>query len=134
VSVALRAGLAYFVLVFALGFVLGALRVLFLQPALGATAAVLIELPLMLAASWWVCAWLLRRFAVPSVGTTRLVMGGCAFALLLLAEFALGTMVFAQSPAMFFAGFRAPHGWLGLLGQLGFALMPWLQRRRTMKR
>lgn len=132
-SAAWRAGVAYFALVFALGFLLGTLRVLLLAPVLGATVAVLLELPLMLAASWWVCAWLLRRFAVPSAATARLLMGGCAFALLLLAEFALATLVFAQSPAMFLASFRAPHGWLGLLGQLGFALMPWLLRRQSMK-
>ena len=40
---ALTAGLAYFVLVFALAFAMGVLRVLVLVPRLGEVAAVLIE-------------------------------------------------------------------------------------------
>jgi hypothetical protein len=46
------AALRYFGLIFALGFLLGTVRTLLLAPATGATAAVLIELPVMLGASW----------------------------------------------------------------------------------
>lgn len=41
------AGLAYFAVVFAAGFALGVLRVLFAMPILGETVAVLFELPVM---------------------------------------------------------------------------------------
>ena len=58
---ATRAGAAYFAIVFAVGFVLGALRVTFLAPAVGPLPAVALELPVMLAASWWTCGWLMRR-------------------------------------------------------------------------
>ena len=128
---ALRAGAAYFAIVFVLGFVLGTVRVFWLVPAIGALPAVAIELPIMLAASWLVCARLLRRFAVPHAIAARLVMGCSAFVLLMLAEFALATVAFGQSPAAFIAEFREPHALLGFLGQIGFALMPWLQRGRA---
>ncbi len=52
---AVLAGVLYFGLVFALGFILGTLRVLVLEPRLGSTGAVLLELPVMLAASWLLC-------------------------------------------------------------------------------
>lgn len=125
---AMRAGVAYFAAAFALGFVLGTVRVLWLAPSIGALAAVAIEVPIMLVASWWICARLLRRFAVPRNIPARIMMGTLAFALLMLAEFALATLGFGQSPEQFIAGFREPHAVLGLLGQIGFALMPWLQR------
>jgi len=47
----LRPALAYFLPVFALGFVLGTVRTLWLAPMLGELAAVAAELPVMLAAS-----------------------------------------------------------------------------------
>lgn len=130
-TAALRAGIVYFAAVFALGFALGSVRVLWLLPAIGATPAVAIELPIMLGMSWWVCARVLRRFVVPDAMSARIAMGGTAFALLMLAEFALATLGFGQSPSAFVSGFREPHALLGLLGQIGFALMPWLQRGRA---
>jgi hypothetical protein len=67
---AAQAGSTYFGLVLALGFALGTLRVLALAPYLGPTGAVLVELPIMLAASWVLCGWLIARFAVPRFGQT----------------------------------------------------------------
>jgi hypothetical protein len=51
------AGAVYFLVVFLLGFGLGTIRVLFVAPRLGQTTAVLLETPLMLAASWTSCGW-----------------------------------------------------------------------------
>jgi len=64
-AAALKAGAAYFAIVFAAGFVLGTARVLALLPFVGETAAVLIEAPLMVLASWIVSWWLTARFDVP---------------------------------------------------------------------
>ncbi len=130
-NAALRAGIVYFAAVFALGFVLGTVRVVWLLPAIGALPAVAIELPIMLGMSWWICARVLRRFVVPETMAARAVMGGTAFVLLMLAEFLLATLGFGQSPGQFIAGFREPHAVLGLLGQIGFALMPSWQRGGT---
>ncbi len=48
----IRAALRYWLGIFALGFVLGTARTLWLEPMLGAVPAVTLELPVMLAASW----------------------------------------------------------------------------------
>lgn len=127
-NAALRAGAAYFAIIFALGFVLGTIRVLLLTPAVGPTVAVLLELPVVLFASWQVCASLMRRYEVPNSTTARAAMGAFAFALLMLIEFTLATLVFRQSADAYLQGFREMHAVLGLLGQIGFALMPWLQQ------
>ena len=56
----LRAAIAYWAVVFALGFVLGTVRTLWLAPAIGVTVATAVELPIMLAASWWAAGWAVR--------------------------------------------------------------------------
>lgn len=125
-----RAATLYFALVFALGFALGVLRTLLLRGGGDRLLAVLIELPLMLTASWWICAWVLRRCAVPARAAARLQMGGAALALLLLAELLFGALAFGRSPAAQLGLYREPSYALGLAAQLGFGLMPWLQLRR----
>ena len=69
-----QAAAAYFGIVFALGFVLGTLRVLVLAPTLGSTEAVLVEIPVMLTISWIVCGWLITRFDVSPRWRERLLM------------------------------------------------------------
>jgi hypothetical protein len=64
VSRTFQAGAAYFGIVFALGLVLGTLRVLILAPTLGSTEAVLVEVTVTLTLSWIVYAWLITRFDV----------------------------------------------------------------------
>ena len=65
-TAALKAGVTYFALVYAIGFLLGTVRVLLLMPLVGETAAVLLEAPLMLAVSWIGARWSSRRFTVPA--------------------------------------------------------------------
>lgn len=120
---ALRAGLAYFAGVFALGFVLGTVRVLWLAPRLGEGPAVLLELPVMLAASWAWCGWLLGRFRFPPGITAPLLMGGVAFALLMAAEFTLGAAT-GTPPASHLARWATGPGAAGLAAQIAFALFP----------
>lgn len=48
----LRLSLLYFTLVFGAGFILGPLRVLFLEPRLGTRNAELLEMPIMLVVIW----------------------------------------------------------------------------------
>lgn len=127
---ALAAGLAYFTIVFAAGFMLGTLRVMWLAPMLGEIMAVLLELPLMLAVSWLSCTWLVRRFAVPPQAAARLGMGAIAFTCLMLAEALLAVTLFGQSLQQFLSGFQNTQAQLGLAGQLAFALIPLLQAAR----
>lgn len=123
---AVRMGTLYFAIVFAIGFILGALRTLVVAPLAGDVAAVVIELPLMLGASWLVCGRLLP--ALPAGIRPRLVMGGTAFALLMLAEYGMAIWFFGRSPAAYAAAMALPAGLIGLAGQIGFALMPLVRR------
>lgn len=126
----LLAALAYFVLVFTTGFVLGAFRTLLIAPRTGHFVAVLFELPLMLAISWFVCIRVLRRFPVPDGAAAHAAVGAAAFLMLLLAELVLTAAAFGGTPATFAANLLTPHGALGLAGQIAFALFPLLQGRR----
>ena len=125
------AGIAYFALVFALGFALGTVRTLFVQgaPGGGRLIGVLIELPVMLAASWWLCAIVIRRFAVARLRAQRAVMGGIALACLLLAELLVGALLFGRTLAEHVALYADASYALGLLAQIAFGLMPLLQLR-----
>ena len=54
------AAVLYFLLVFGVGFLLGPIRVLFLEPRLGPVAAVLCEAPLLLLAIYLAARWVPR--------------------------------------------------------------------------
>lgn len=124
----LRAAVAYWAVVFALGFVLGTVQVLWLAPQVGLMPATALELPVMLAASWLASGWLVRRFGLVSA-REALAAGLAAFALLMVAECALAVTMMDQTPAQWLAGLRQPHALLGLAGQIVFALMPWWRMR-----
>lgn len=116
--------LAYFAGVFALAFVVGIGRTLWLAPRVGAVAAVLAELPVILAVSWLWSRHLLRRHPLPR-RTQALAMGAAAFALLMAAERGLALLL-GQSAGQWLGSLATPAGALGLAGQLGFAAMPWV--------
>ncbi|QKV17971.1 hypothetical protein [Oricola thermophila] len=126
--IALRVGAAYFAIVFAAGFALGTIRVLVLEPAVGETAAVLIELPVMLTISWFACGWLIRRFAVAQDLNTRIAMGGIAFVLLMAAEFTLADVALGLPPNAYLAQFATLPGLMGLAGQIAFGVIPAVRR------
>jgi hypothetical protein len=88
VKTVLKAGLTYFVLVFAAGFVLGIVRILFLVPPLGTRYAELLEMPLMLAVIYFAARFVLRRFPLHSTGK-QIGTGLLALLLLLVIEFTL---------------------------------------------
>lgn len=125
------AGIAYFALVFGLGFVLGTLRTLLVANAAdgGRLMGVLVELPVMIGASWFLCRLVIRRLAVAPTVRARALMGGLALALLLLAELALGAWLFGRTPAAQLALYKEASYALGLAAQLAFALLPLIQLR-----
>jgi hypothetical protein len=128
----LLAGIVYFAWVFALGFALGTIRSLFVQGAPGAARllGVLIELPIMLGASWFLCRTVIRRFEVAPTIAARAVMGSIAFGLLFLAELLVGALLFGRTPVEHFALYADASYALGLGAQIGFALMPLIQVRQ----
>jgi hypothetical protein len=121
---ALKAGAIYFGIVFAAAFALGALRVLYIIPHIGETGAVLIEIPVLLTLSWWVCGAVLKRYPVAQHIGRRALMGLASFTLLMAAEFGLATFFFGRNPDEFLGGLSTPSGAIGLAGQIAFALIP----------
>jgi hypothetical protein len=114
--------------VFAAGFGLGTFRVLVLAPTLGEIAAVLIELPILLAVSWVASRWLITRFDVQKLVSARLVMGGIAFAVLLVAEIGVSVFGFGRSLSAHLDQYRQLPALIGLVGQVAFASFPIVQR------
>ena len=121
----------YFALVFGAGFLLGALRVLWVAPRLGIRAAELLEEPLMLLVTILAARWVVRTLALPFSTPGRLVMGFVALLFLLVAEFGLAYGLRGLSPAEYVAGQDPVSGTVYYLLLLLFALMPlWVQRRK----
>jgi len=120
----IKAGLAYFALVFGAGFVLGALRVSILVPRFGERISELSEMPLMFAVIIIVARFVINRFAVPFSIVARLGTGLLALVLLLAAELLLAVIVQERSLADYVAS-RDPISGSVYLAMLAlFALMP----------
>jgi hypothetical protein len=127
VSNALAAGVVYFAFAFGAGFALGVARVLVVQPSLGATAAVAIELPIILALSWLGCRRIVTKFAVGQTIAARSMMGATALTLLLAAELLLGLLGISQKPVANIDRYSLMPELMGLAAQLVFATFPSLQ-------
>ena len=125
---ALVAGVLYFATVFVIGFLLGILRVLVLTPIFGEITATILEMPIILGASWIVCRRLVQGLQVPKTTITRWTMGGIAFGLLMIAELVLATIVFDKTVIEYLESFRLPQRLIGLVGQIAFGLFPLVQR------
>jgi hypothetical protein len=85
----LEAGALYFVLVFGAGFVLGAIRILWVVLRFGTRIAELMETPIMFGVTILAARWIVRRLAVPPKLSSRLGMGCVGLGLMLVAEFTL---------------------------------------------
>jgi hypothetical protein len=121
----------YALSVFAIGFALGAIRVLLLVPRLGDTAAVLLETPFMLAVSWKISRWCARTDGLSTDTGGALLMGAIAFAILMFAEVWTAVLCFNRTVAEYFAGFGSVPGVIGLAAQLCFAGVPYLQASKN---
>jgi hypothetical protein len=119
----LRAGAAYFALVFGAGFLLGSLRVPFLVPRLGERAAELLETPVMLVVLFFASRHVVRRFGLAP--KAALAVGLLALALLVGAELvlgaAIGRSVLDRDPV---------SGSVFAASLLVYAALPWLHARR----
>ncbi len=128
---AVTSGTFYFVGVFVAGFVLGILRTLIVAPKVGSLVAVLIELPVILWFSWFVCARILR--GSPKTACAAAVMGGVAFTLLLVAESLVSMLMLDRSFVEHLLLYAQREHQLGLFGQIAFALFPWYQTQQAAK-
>ncbi len=123
----LKAAALFVAVVFAAGFVLGTLRVLVVEPALGPVIAVLLELPVMLVISWLVCTRIIAWCNVADTAIDRLAMGALAFALLMTVETLLGLAI-GRPVSEQLAAYGTLAGQLGLAGQIAFAMAPLVQK------
>jgi hypothetical protein len=124
----LRAGALYFGMVFAVGFALGLVRVLWMVPQFGVRAAELIEAPFMLTATFLAARWTVRRLAPPNTAWARLQVGVIALMLLLAVEFTLVLWVRGLSFREYLDSRDPVAGTVYLLLLAVFAVMPALLR------
>ena len=120
----IKAGLAYFALVFGAGFLLGAIRVPFLVPRLGERIAEIIEMPFMFVIVLLSAKFIVRRFALPATTSARLRVGLLALGLTLATEVLLAVAIQKQSLAEYIASRDPVSGTIFLLLLALFALMP----------
>jgi hypothetical protein len=128
---ALVAGILYFVLVFGLGFILGAVRQVLVGLGLARDLLVLAEIPVMLAFAWWAAGWCVRRLSVPAALAARLVMGLTMFALLRLGEAAVGLFLLDLTLSQQAARLWTLRGGLEMVPQILTAFFPALRARFT---
>ena len=127
----LKAGALYFALVFGAGFVLGPIRILWAVPCFGTRIAELMETPIMFGITIVAARWTVRRFAVPSEPSSRLVMGFVALGLLVIAEFTLLVLWLRGLSISEYLASRDPVSGTVYYVMLGvFAIMPLLVARR----
>ncbi len=125
----LLAAAAYFGIVFAVGFVLGSVRVPFFVPRFGERMAELAEMPFMLVAVVLAAGHIVRRHGstVPSLGW--FVVGAIALAFLLVAELLLAVALAGRGVGEYIATRDPVAGSVYLAMLLVFAAMPWLRHR-----
>jgi hypothetical protein len=127
-----RLAALYATIVFAMGFVIGTLRVLFFVPAAGELAAVVLEIPIMLALAWFVAS---RIF--PGRGLSReqgVETGLASFLLLQLAESLLagffGPLSYPDNVLIYWGDLSMPR-LVGLAAQILFAIFPLIHILRS---
>lgn len=119
-----KAGIAYFALVFGAGFVLGSIRVLFLVPRIGERWAELAEMPLMFVVILVSARFITGRFGLPADASVRLGVGLLALGLLVAAEVLLAVALQDRTLGEYVAG-RDPVSGMVYLAMLAlFAVMP----------
>ncbi len=129
-----KAGVAYAVTVFSIGFLLGTARILLLAPHVGSTIAVSVEAPIILTASWYTSSIWMKRLAVSANIRTRILVGAVAFVTLTILEVSFSIGLFHRLIGEYLADLRSLAGVIGLVAQVCFATFPLLQVvvRRTL--
>jgi hypothetical protein len=126
----LKAGVLYFVLVFGAGFVLGPIRILWVVPRFGVRMAELMETPIMFVVIIFAARWIVRRLAVPSTPSRRLILGCVGLGLMMVGEFTLVLWLQGLSMREYLAS-RDPVSGTVYYVMLGvFGIMPLLVARR----
>jgi len=122
------ASLSYFGLVFAVGFLLGVVRVLWLAPAVGERYAELLEMPVMLAVAFFSAGFILDHFELPGV-SDALVVGIIALLILLALEFTLVLGLRGLSLREYLANRDRVSGSAYVASLVVFAVLPGILKR-----
>jgi hypothetical protein len=120
----------YFLIVFGVGFVLGPVRVYWLERQLGETMATLCEAPFPLIAIVLAARWLPKVLRLRTNITSLAAMGVGALFLQQLADFAVGSVLRGITPAQQISHFARPAGLIYTTLVIIFAVMPILVDRR----
>lgn len=121
----LKAGIVYFALVFGAGFVLGTIRVFGIVPRFGASAAELVEAPIMLLIIIFAARWVVRYFSLPPTLAARLGAGFLALGLMVGAEITVVLKLRHLTLAQYVAARDPVAGTVYLLLLLVFAITPY---------
>ena len=119
-----KAGVLYFALVFAVGFVLGAIRTRWVVPRVGMRTAELMEMPIMLVVTIVAARWTVLQLSVPILWSARLEMGCMALVLMLIAEFGFVLWIRGLSIREYFATRDRVSGAAYYLLLAVFSIMP----------
>lgn len=115
----------YFGVVFGTGFLLGPIRVLWLEPRVGPIMATACEAPLLLIAMLVAARWVPRVLEIRRDPKTLVLVGMGALALLQIADFAVGFWLRGITPKQQLAQFLTGQGNIYAALLLLFAIMPW---------
>ncbi len=127
-KLALAAAL-YFLATFSVGFLLGPIRLLLLEPRIGAFAATLCEAPLLLIAMAVAARWTPRLAGLTISPGGMLAVGIGALALQQVADLLVGMLLRGLSAQQQFARLATPEGAVYAALLALFALMPALVNR-----
>ena len=125
---AIKAGAVYFLLLYVIGFLLGATRELLLVPRFGVVVATALEALPMLATIIHFAPLIARRFGIPPRSGGRMLMGFFGFVLLIGAEIAMTRAMRGLSPQQWLAHFASLEGVIYAALLAAFAAMPWVRR------
>jgi len=124
VSQTIRLALLYFIIVFAVGFVLGSIRVMFMVPAIGERWAELLEMPLMLLAITYTAKYLVYTYSMQIGLKGWLYIGIFALIFLLAVEFTVVLGLRDISLSEYFHSKDNVTGSAYLISLIIFMLMP----------
>ena len=111
----------------------GIVRQLLLVPKIGATYAVLIEMPVILSVAYFVARWINHKFNPAPTFRQRLAIGGIGFTCLMIAEVCLSNLFRGWTFETWLGHFATPDGAISLTMFVLFAFIPVLAGRAPLR-
>jgi|JI9StandDraft_1071089.scaffolds.fasta_scaffold406948_2 hypothetical protein len=125
----IKYGFLYFLGIFIFAFGLGIIRNIFVIPYIGALYGVLLEIPILLTASWFYSLLIINRYSVSRDSKTLFYFGGFAFIILMIVEAIFSLAIFGRTWTEFLSELQTLHGALGLFAQIIFGIIPLFHKK-----